>query len=69
MARQNLEPSLKLLFGDEGGYSNRATDSGGPTKYGITHKTLAAHACRRPFVEPSACKPKALPRDTADRCG
>lgn len=29
----------------------------------------SAHACRRPFVEPSACEPKALPRDTADRCG
>lgn len=43
MARQNLAPSLKLLFGDEGGYSNRATDSGGPTKFGITHRTLAAY--------------------------
>ncbi len=43
MARQNLGPSLKLLFGDEGGYSNSKTDSGGPTKYGITHKTLAAY--------------------------
>lgn len=43
MARQNLEPSLRLLFGDEGGYSNRVTDSGGPTKFGITHRTLAAY--------------------------
>lgn len=43
MARQNLAPSLILLFGDEGGYSNRATDSGGPTKFGITHRTLAAY--------------------------
>ncbi len=43
MARQNLEPSLKLLFGDEGGYSNSATDSGGPTKFGVTHRTLAAY--------------------------
>lgn len=41
--RKNLEPSLKLMFGDEGGYSNRKTDKGGPTKYGITHKTLAQH--------------------------
>jgi lysozyme family protein len=31
------------MFGHEGGYSNAKTDSGGPTKYGVTHKTLAAH--------------------------
>lgn len=43
MARQNLAPSLTLLFGDKGGYSNRATDSGGPMKFGITHRTLAAY--------------------------
>ena len=41
--RRTLPTALKLMFGDEGGYSNRATDSGGPTKYGITHRTLAAH--------------------------
>jgi lysozyme family protein len=43
MARETLAHALTLAFGDEGGYSNRATDRGGPTKYGITHKTLAAH--------------------------
>lgn len=43
MARETLPAALKLLFGDEGGYSNKKTDKGGPTKYGITHKTLAAH--------------------------
>lgn len=41
--RDNLAASLKLMFGDEGGYSNRSTDAGGPTKYGITHRTLASH--------------------------
>lgn len=41
--RDNLDDSLKLMFGHEGGYSNVATDKGGPTKYGITHKTLAAY--------------------------
>lgn len=41
--RETLGVALRLCFGAEGGYSNRKTDKGGPTKYGITHKTLAAH--------------------------
>jgi lysozyme family protein len=41
--RETLPVALQLTFGDEGGYSNASTDSGGPTKYGITYKTLAAH--------------------------
>lgn len=41
--RENLDDSLELMFGHEGGYVNAKTDSGGPTKYGITHKTLASH--------------------------
>lgn len=41
--RETLGVALRLMFGHEGGYSNRKTDSGGPTKYGITHKTLAAY--------------------------
>jgi len=41
--RDNLPKSLELLFGHEGGYSNVKTDKGGPTKFGITHRTLAAH--------------------------
>lgn len=41
--RENLDRSLELMFGHEGGYVNVATDKGGPTKYGITHRTLAAH--------------------------
>lgn len=43
MARETLPVALELTFGDEGAYSNVKTDRGGPTKYGITHKTLAAH--------------------------
>jgi len=43
MARETLSKALTLMFGHEGGYSNRKTDSGGPTKYGITHRTLAGH--------------------------
>jgi len=41
--RENLDDSLELMFGHEGGYVNARTDRGGPTKYGITHKTLAKH--------------------------
>jgi lysozyme family protein len=43
MARETLPVALELMFGDEGGYSNAKTDRGGPTKYGVTHSTLAAH--------------------------
>lgn len=41
--RETLSKALGLMFGAEGGYVNAKTDAGGPTKYGITHKTLAAH--------------------------
>lgn len=41
--RENLNQSLAFLFGHEGSYVNHPNDPGGPTKYGITHKTLAAH--------------------------
>lgn len=41
--RETLPIALRLVFGHEGGYSNSPTDSGGPTRWGITHKTLAAH--------------------------
>jgi hypothetical protein len=43
VARETLPVALKLMFGSEGGYSNSKSDSGGPTKFGIPHKTLAAH--------------------------
>jgi lysozyme family protein len=57
MARETLPVALDLMFGHEGGYSNAATDSGGPTKYGITHKTLAA---RRGVKSVTAAEVKAL---------
>ena len=41
--RETLPAALTLMFGHEGGYVNAKTDAGGPTKYGITHATLAAH--------------------------
>lgn len=40
--RETLPHAIQLVFGDEGSYSNRATDRGGPTKYGITQGTLSA---------------------------
>jgi lysozyme family protein len=50
MSRDNLDDSLELMFGHEGGYSAKKTDKGNylngvlvGTKYGITGKTLAAH--------------------------
>jgi lysozyme family protein len=57
MARETLPVALKLMFGSEGGYSNSKTDSGGPTKFGITHKTLAAH---RGLASVTAAQVKAL---------
>jgi len=46
MARETLPVALELMFGHEGGYVNAKTDRGGPTKFGITHTTLAAHRGR-----------------------
>ena len=43
MAWETLPVALELVFGDESGYSNRSRDRGGPTKYGVTHRTPAAH--------------------------
>jgi len=56
MARETLPVALGLMFGSEGGYSNSKSDSGGPTKYGVTHKTLAAH---RGVASVTAAKVKA----------
>jgi len=48
----------------EGGYSNRKTDAGGPTKYGITHNTLAAH---RGVKSVSAEQVKAMTLEEAEK--
>lgn len=41
--RETLPKAFELMFGYEGGYVNAKSDRGGPTKYGITHRTLAKH--------------------------
>ncbi|MCM2432109.1 glycoside hydrolase family 108 protein [Agrobacterium rosae] len=62
MARENLAVSLDLMFGHEGGYVNVKSDRGGPTKYGITHKTLAA---ARGVASVTATQVKAMTREEA----
>lgn len=60
--RETLPTALDLMFGHEGGYSNRKSDSGGPTKYGITAKTLAAH---RGVASVTAEQVKVMPKGEA----
>ena len=55
--RETLPTALTLMFGHEGGYVNASTDRGGPTKYGITHTTLARH---RGVASVTAAQVKAL---------
>ncbi len=62
MARETLPVALDLMFGHEGGYVNAKTDRGGPTKYGITHKTLAAH---RGVASVTAEQVRAMTREEA----
>ena len=60
--RETLTVALDLMFGHEGGYVNNPKDPGGATKYGITHKTLAAH---RSVASVTPAQVKALTKDEA----
>lgn len=57
----NFEPCFQHIIEVEGGYSNRAEDLGGPTKWGITHRTLSSYLGRRV----TAADVKAMSTDTA----
>ena len=61
--QENLDDSLRLMFGHEGGYVNRKSDRGGPTKYGVTHRTLAKH---RGVSRVSAEQVKAMTMEEAE---
>lgn len=63
MAKETLATALSLMFGHEGGYVNVKTDRGGPTKYGVTHRTLAAH---RSVGSVSAAEVKAMTKAEAE---
>lgn len=60
--RETLTTALDLMFGHEGGYVNNPKDPGGATKYGITHRTLAAH---RGVVSVTPAQVKALSKEEA----
>lgn len=64
MARETLPTALALMFGHEGGYANNPRDPGGPTKYGVTHRTLAAH---RGVKSVTAAQVKALTLAEAEK--
>lgn len=42
MTAANMDRVIRLVFGHEGGYANHPNDPGGPTKFGITAKTLGS---------------------------
>ncbi len=59
--KDNFERAFEYLIHNEAGYVNNKNDSGGPTKYGITQKTLGRW---RGFAV-SASEVQALTRDEA----
>lgn len=67
--RENLEKCLVYMFGHEGGYVNDPKDSGGPTKYGVTWKTLRAYKGLKSTQKPTQADiemVKALTLDEAE---
>ena len=49
----NEARALASVFENEGGYSNKPADPGGPTNFGITQRTLAAWR-KHPVTEQDA---------------
>ena len=49
--KETLDDALVLIFGHEGGYVNVRTDKGGPTKYGVTQRTLSNYRGAKASIE------------------
>lgn len=47
----SVEHIIKDIIRREGGYVNHPNDKGGPTKYGVTQKTLSNYLCREATVD------------------
>lgn len=60
---ERVKEILELVIEREGGYVNHPADRGGPTKYGITQKTLSAYFGRPASIDDV----KNLTRDTAHK--
>lgn len=51
MTPDHFPDAVAFLFKDEGGYVNNPHDSGGPTKYGVTLRTLSGWRARECTVD------------------
>ena len=47
----SVQHIIKEIIRREGGYVNHPNDRGGPTKYGVTHKTLSRYLKREASIE------------------
>ncbi len=46
-----IDQIIKTILKHEGGYVNHPSDKGGPTKYGITQRTLTDYLCRQAEID------------------
>ncbi len=62
-----VDDMLADILRREGGYSNHASDKGGPTKYGVTQKTLSAWLGRPASVDEVRTMDEATAREIYTR--